>query len=57
MMDNGGADVTRDEMRRAVKRVILLNEYLLRRAWGVLYIVLALSMFLSIFGVPIIGSR
>src|SRR5579864_2700145 len=54
MMDNGGADVTRDEMRRAVKQAILLNEYLLRRAWGVLYIVLALSMFLSIFGVPIL---
>src|SRR5487761_1692765 len=56
MMDNGGADVTRDEMRRAVKRAITLNEHLLRRAWGILYIVLALSMFLSTFGVPIIDS-
>lgn len=56
MMDRGGADATRDEMVCAVKRAILLNEYLLRRAWGVLYIVLALSMFLSIFGVPIIYS-
>jgi hypothetical protein len=56
MMDNGGADVTRDEMRRAVNQAILLNEYLLRRAWGVLYIVLALSMFLSTFGSPIIES-
>jgi hypothetical protein len=56
MMDKGGADATRDEMVRAVKRAIVLNEYLLRRAWGVLYIVLALSMFLSIFGVPIIDS-
>jgi hypothetical protein len=56
MMDKGGADATRDEMVLAVKRAILLNEYLLRRAWGVLYIVLALSMFLSIFGVPIIDS-
>jgi len=54
MMDDGGADVTRDELRRTVKRAILLNEYLLRRAWGVLYIVLALSMFLSIFGVQIL---
>jgi len=43
-------------MRRAVKRAILLNEYLLRRAWGILYLALALSMFLSIFGTPIIGS-
>ncbi len=56
MMDEGGADVPREEMTRAVKRAILLNEYLLRRAWGVLYIVLALSMFLSIFGAPIIDS-
>jgi hypothetical protein len=56
MMDNGGADATRDEMVRAVKRAILLNEYLLRRAWGVLYLALSLSMFLSIFGTPIIGS-
>ena len=53
-MDNEGSDVARVEMRRAVKQAILLNEYLLRRAWGVLYIVLALSMFLSIFGVPIL---
>ena len=56
MMDDGGADASHDEMRRAVRRAILLNEYLLRRAWGVLYIVLALSMLLSIFGVPIIDS-
>ncbi len=51
-----GSDVTRDEVRRAVKRAILLNEHLLRRAWGILYIALALSMFLSIFGTPIIDS-
>jgi hypothetical protein len=56
MMDNGGADVSRDEMIRTVKRAILLNEYLLRRAWGVLYLALSLSMFLSIFGTPIIDS-
>jgi hypothetical protein len=56
MMDNGGADVARDEVTRAVKRAILLNEYLLRRAWGILYLALALSMFLSIFGAPIIDS-
>jgi len=55
-MDKGGADVTRDEMRRAVKQAILLNEYLLRRAWGILFLALSLSMFLSIFGVPIIDS-
>lgn len=46
----------RDEVKRAVKRAILLNEYLLRRAWGILYLAFALSMFLSIFGVPIIDS-
>ncbi len=55
-MDNGGADVPRDEMKRAVKRAILLNEHLLRRAWGILFLALSLSMFLSIFGVPIIDS-
>src|SRR5579872_7145606 len=55
MLDNG-VDVTRDEVRHAVKRAILLNEHLLRRAWGVLYLALALSMLLSIFGVPIIES-
>ncbi len=55
-MDNGGADVTPDGLRRALRKAILLNEHLLRRAWGVLYLALALSMFLSIFGVPIIRS-
>jgi hypothetical protein len=54
MMDNGAPDV--DEIRCAVRKAILLNEHLLRRAWGILYLALALSMFLSIFGVPIIGS-
>jgi Ca2+/Na+ antiporter len=56
MMDNEGADASRNEVRRAVKRAILLNEYLLRRAWGILYLALALSMFLSIFGSPIVDS-
>ena len=55
-MDNGGADVSSDEMRRAVKRAILLNEHLLRGAWGILYLAMALSMFLSIIGVPIFDS-
>jgi hypothetical protein len=56
MMDEGVADANRDEVRRAVRKAILLNEYLLRRAWGVIYLALALSMFLSIFGGPIIDS-
>ena len=56
MMENGGDDVAPDEMRRAVKQAILLNEHLLRRAWGVLFLALSLSMFLSIFGTPIIDS-
>lgn len=55
-MDNRGADASRDQVTRAVKRAIRLNEYLLRRAWGILYLALALSMFLSIFGSPIINS-
>src|ERR1700730_18827257 len=54
MMDKGGSDVSRDEVRRAVRQAIRLNEYLLRRAWGILFLALALSMFLSIFGVPIL---
>ena len=56
MMDSGGADVSRDEMRRAVRLAIHLNEYLLRRAWGILFLAFALSMFLSSFGTPIIDS-
>jgi hypothetical protein len=56
MMDNGGADISRDEVRRAVKRAIRLNEYLLRRAWGILFLAFSLSMFLSTFGTPIIDS-
>ncbi|MGI0090159.1 MAG: hypothetical protein ACREBS_00475 [Nitrososphaerales archaeon] len=56
MHDKGGADVSRDEVMRAVRKAILLNKYLLRRAWGILYLVLSLSMFLSIFGSPIIES-
>jgi hypothetical protein len=55
-MDNDGGEVSHDEMRRAVKQAILLNEYLLRRAWGILYLAIALSTLLSIFGVPIIDS-
>ena len=56
MMDNEGADASSDEVRRAFKRAILLIEHLLRRAWGILYLALALSMFLSIFGGRIIDS-
>ena len=56
MMDDAKADVSRDDVKRAVEQGILLNEYLLRRAWGVLYLALSLSMFLSIFGTPIIES-
>lgn len=56
MMEYGSDDVSRDETRQAVNQAILLNEYLLRRAWGVLYLALSLSMLLSIFAVPIIDS-
>jgi len=55
-MDDAKADFSHDDTKRAVKQAILLNEYLLRRAWGVLYLALSLSMFLSIFGTPIINS-
>jgi hypothetical protein len=56
MMDNGEADPSQDEMRRAVRKAILLNEHLLRRAWGILYLALSLSMFLSTFGTPIVDA-
>ena len=56
MMDDAKADFSRDDTRRAVKQAILLNEYLLRRAWGVLFVVIALSMFFSIFGVAILAA-
>jgi len=56
MMDDAKADVSRDDVERAVKRGILLNEYLLRRAWGVLYLALSLSMLLSTFGTPTLDS-
>ena len=56
MMDDAKADVSRDDVERAIQQGILLNEYLLRRAWGVLYLALSLSMFLSIFGTPVIES-
>ena len=56
MMDNEGTDMPSDEMKSALRQAFVLNEYLLRRAWGILYIVLAISMFLSTFGSPIIES-
>jgi hypothetical protein len=56
MIGNEGTDVSRDEMRGAVKQAIRLNEHLLRRAWGILFLALSLSMFLSIFGMPILYS-
>jgi hypothetical protein len=56
LMGDAKADLSRDEVRQAVRQGILLNEYLLRRAWGLLYLALSLSMFLSIFGIPIVGS-
>jgi hypothetical protein len=49
-------EVSRDEAWRAVKQAILLNEYLLHRAWGVLFLALSLSVFISTFGTPIVES-
>jgi hypothetical protein len=56
MMDNAGVSVSPDEIKRALRQAFALNEYLLRQAWGSLYIVLALSMFLSIFGLSIVEA-
>lgn len=55
MMDYGDADVGREVMS-AVRRAIILNQHLLRRAWGTLFLALSFSMSLSIFGTPIIDS-
>ena len=56
MMETGEGDVPRDDTRRAVKQAIILNEYLLHRAWGVLFLALSLSVLISSFGTPIIDS-
>lgn len=56
MINNKGSDVSLDEMKRAVRQAIQLNDYLLRRAWGILFIAVAFSMSLSIFGAPILQS-
>lgn len=47
-------DGSPDDARHAVRQAILLNEHLLRRAWGVVYVVLAVAMFFSIFGLAIL---
>ena len=56
MMDDAKADVSRDVTKRAVEQAILLNEYLLRRAWGILFLALSFSVSISSFGTPIIDS-
>jgi hypothetical protein len=56
MMDDAKAVIPRDETKRAVKQAILLNEYLLHRAWGILFFALSLSVFISTFGTPIVDS-
>jgi hypothetical protein len=56
MTDDAKADVSRDDVKRAVEQGVLLNEYLLRRVWGILFLALSLSMFISGLGTPIIDS-
>lgn len=53
-MEKETVDGSLDDTRHAVKQAILLNEHLLRRAWGVVFVVLAFAMFFSIFGVAIL---
>lgn len=55
-MDDAKADISHDDAKRAVNQAILLNEYLLHRAWGILFLAISLSMFISSFGTPIIDS-
>ena len=56
MMDDAKADISYDDTKRAVRQAILLNEYLLHRAWGILFLALSFSVFISSFGTPIIDS-
>ena len=56
MMDDVKADFSHDDTKRAVRQAILLNEYLLHRAWGILFLALSFSVFISSFGTPIIDS-
>ena len=56
MMGDAKAEVSPDDAKRAVRQAILLNEYLLHRAWAVLFLALSFSVFISTFGTPIIDS-
>jgi hypothetical protein len=41
------------EIREITDRALLIQRFLLRRAWGVLYAALSISMFATVFGTPI----
>ena len=41
------------EIREITDRALLIQRFLLRRAWGVLYAALSISMFVTVFWVPI----
>jgi hypothetical protein len=41
------------EIREITDREFRIQRFLLRRAWGVLYAALSISMFMTVFGTPI----
>ncbi|HXZ90354.1 MAG TPA: hypothetical protein VEG61_04765 [Candidatus Dormibacteraeota bacterium] len=42
------------EMREIAENALRLQRFLLRRAWGVLYAAWAVSIFMTLFGIPIV---
>lgn len=43
------------EVEKIAERALVLQSYLLRRAWGALYATLSLAMFVTIFVSPVVG--
>ena len=41
------------EIREITDRALRIQRFLLRRAWGVVYAALSISMFMTVFGTPI----
>ena len=46
----GDAGVYQAEVKQAIRKAFVLQRYLLRRAWGILYAASSVSIFLAVFG-------
>ncbi len=44
------------EIKQIAEQALSIQKHLLRRAWGVLYATYAVSMFVAVFGEPLIGA-